>query len=150
MSGQEELAGALRDELRRLAYAEAPAILSQARERALARARETLEQALYEELLAAVERVAPNPSSAASELAEPVRGGTARAETAEVAWYSTHHHTPEGLNEPYGYSYLFAYPIDLPAGTKTVTLPNDDKIRILAISVEEGNPAVRSAQPPIW
>jgi alpha-mannosidase len=70
--------------------------------------------------------------------------------TAEVAWYSTHHHTPEGLNEPYGYSYLFAYPIDLPAGTKTITIPNDDKIRILAISVEEGNPAVRSAQPPVW
>jgi alpha-mannosidase len=60
---------------------------------------------------------------------------------AELAWYCSHHHTAEGLNEPYAYSYLFAYAIDLPAGAKTLTLPNDDKIRVLAVSVEDGNPA---------
>ena len=47
----------------------------------------------------------------------------------------------------YRYSYLFAYPIDLPAGAKTITLPDNDKIRILAISVAEENPAVKPAQP---
>ena len=32
---------------------------------------------------------------------------------ADVAWYASHHHTAAGLNEPYEYSYLFAYPIEL-------------------------------------
>ena len=66
---------------------------------------------------------------------------------ATLAWYVSHHHTPEGLNEPYAYSYLFAYPIDLPAGAKTITLPSNEKIRILAISVAHEEPAVRPAQP---
>jgi alpha-mannosidase len=69
---------------------------------------------------------------------------------AELAWYSTHHHTPEGLNEPYGYSYLFAYPVAVSPGAKTLTLPNDDKVRILAVSVEEGNPEVHPLQQLAW
>jgi alpha-mannosidase len=66
---------------------------------------------------------------------------------ADVAWYASHHHTPEGLNQPYEYSYLFAYAIDLPAGARTLTLPDNDKIRVMAISVAETNPAVKPAQP---
>lgn len=66
---------------------------------------------------------------------------------AEVAWYASHHHTAEGLNEPYSYSYLFAYPLDVPANARTLTLPNNDRIRILAISVAEENPAARPVQP---
>ena len=30
-------------------------------------------------------------------------------EPASLAWYASHHHTADGLNEPYQYSYLFAY-----------------------------------------
>jgi len=66
---------------------------------------------------------------------------------ADVAWYCSHHHNAAGENVPYGYSYLFAYPIDLLAGAKTITLPDNDKIRILAVSVADENPAVKSAQP---
>jgi alpha-mannosidase len=66
---------------------------------------------------------------------------------ADVAWYASHHHTPEGLNQPYQYSYLFAYAIDLPADARTLTLPDNDKIRVMAISVAETNPAVKPAQP---
>ncbi len=66
---------------------------------------------------------------------------------ADVAWYASHHHTPAGLNEPYQYSYLFAYAIDLPANARTLTLPANDKIRILAVSVAEENPPVKPAQP---
>jgi alpha-mannosidase len=66
---------------------------------------------------------------------------------ADLAWYCSHHHNAAGENVAYGYSYLFAYPIDLPAGTKTITLPNDDRIRILAMSVAEENPQVKAAQP---
>jgi alpha-mannosidase len=48
---------------------------------------------------------------------------------------------------PYAYSYLFAYPLELPAGAKTITLPDNDKIRVLAVSVADENPEVKPAQP---
>ncbi|MGP8243750.1 MAG: alpha-mannosidase [Bryobacteraceae bacterium] len=66
---------------------------------------------------------------------------------ADLAWYCSHHHTPEGLNQPYEYSYLFAYPIDLPAGARTLKLPNNDHIKVLAVSVAEEGPEVKPAQP---
>jgi alpha-mannosidase len=66
---------------------------------------------------------------------------------ADLAWYCSHHHNAAGDNVPYRYSYLFAYPIDLPAGARTITLPNNDRIRILAMSVADENPAVRPTQP---
>jgi alpha-mannosidase len=66
---------------------------------------------------------------------------------AELAWYCSHHHNAAGENVAYAYSYLFAYPIDLPAGAKTVTLPDNDKIRVLAISVADENPEVKPVQP---
>jgi alpha-mannosidase len=66
---------------------------------------------------------------------------------ADLAWYCSHHHNAAGDNVPYSYSYLFAYPIDLPAGAKTITLPDNDRIRILAMSVATENPAVKPAQP---
>ncbi len=66
---------------------------------------------------------------------------------ADLAWYCSHHHNAAGENVPYRYSYLFAYPVDLPPGARTVTLPENDKIRILAISLADENPAVKPAQP---
>jgi alpha-mannosidase len=66
---------------------------------------------------------------------------------ADLAWYCSHHHNAAGANVAYRYSYLFAYAIDMPAGAKTIRLPENDKIRILAISVAEENPAVKPTQP---
>jgi alpha-mannosidase len=66
---------------------------------------------------------------------------------ADVGWFASHHHTPDGLNEPYQYSYLFAYAIDLPANAHTLTLPDNANIRVLAVSVAEENPEVKPAQP---
>lgn len=66
---------------------------------------------------------------------------------ADVAWYASHHHTADGLNEPYQYSYLFAYRVNLPANAKTLTLPINDKVRVLAVSVANENPTVTPAQP---
>ena len=66
---------------------------------------------------------------------------------ADVAWYASHHHTAAGLNQPYAYSYVFAYAIDIPAGATTMTMPNNDKIRVLAISVAKENPVLMPAQP---
>ena len=66
---------------------------------------------------------------------------------AGLAWYSDHHHDPSGKNVAYSYSYLFGYGIDLPPGAKTLTLPNNAGIRILAVSVAQENPLVTPAQP---
>jgi alpha-mannosidase len=65
---------------------------------------------------------------------------------ADLGWYCSHHHTADGLNEPYQYSYLFAYAIDIPANARTLTLPNNDKVKILAVSVADEGPLVKPAQ----
>jgi alpha-mannosidase len=51
----------------------------------------------------------------------------------EIAWIGTHRHAPEG-NEPYIASYVFLYVIDLPKGAREVRLPNDTRLRILAMT----------------
>jgi alpha-mannosidase len=66
---------------------------------------------------------------------------------ADLAWYCSHHHDAAGKNVAYRYSYLFAYAIDLPGGAKTIKLPENDKIRILGISVAEENAEVKAVQP---
>jgi alpha-mannosidase len=66
---------------------------------------------------------------------------------ADLAWYCSHHHNAAGENVAYRYSYLFAYAIDVPPDAKTLTLPKNDKIRILAISVADENAEVKPAQP---
>lgn len=66
---------------------------------------------------------------------------------ADLAWYCSHHHDATGKNVAYSYSYLFAYPIDLPRGVRSITLPKNKKIRILAMSVANENPEVTPAQP---
>jgi alpha-mannosidase len=66
---------------------------------------------------------------------------------AALAWYASHHHTPDGLNQPYDYSYLFAYSMELPPHATVLVLPKNDNIRILAVTVARENPQVRPAQP---
>lgn len=66
---------------------------------------------------------------------------------ADLAWYCSHHHDAAGENVPYRYSYLFAYPIELPAGAKSIRLPDNDKIRILAMSVVDEQPEAKPVQP---
>ena len=66
---------------------------------------------------------------------------------ADLAWFSDHHHDSRGENVPYSYSYLFAYTISLPPGARSLKLPNNDRIRLFAISAVEENPLVVPAQP---
>lgn len=66
---------------------------------------------------------------------------------ADLAWFDSNHRNAAGEDVPYGYSYLFAYAIDLPAGTRTVKLPDNNKIRVLAMSVAQENAEVWPAQP---
>ncbi len=66
---------------------------------------------------------------------------------ADLAWYCSHHHTAEGLNQPYAYSYLFAYAIDLAPGARTLTLPDNANIKVLAVSVARESDRVEPVQP---
>ena len=51
-----------------------------------------------------------------------------------IAWFASHRHKPEE-NDTYQYSYLFKYEITLPKGTSSITLPENSKIKIFAITV---------------
>lgn len=63
-----------------------------------------------------------------------------------IAWFCTHRHHPQHGNEAYQFSYLFKYGIDLPRGAKTITLPDNEKIKVLAMTVTEGgHVALRAA-----
>jgi len=64
-----------------------------------------------------------------------------------VAWFASHRHGPGGANEPYSYSYLFAYELDLPAGATALTLPENKRIRILAATVAKEFPRATPAHP---
>jgi alpha-mannosidase len=64
-----------------------------------------------------------------------------------VAWFASHHHNQSGMNEAYAYSYLFAYAIEVPPGAKTLTLPVNEHVRILAISTSNERTRLQPAQP---
>ena len=66
---------------------------------------------------------------------------------APVAWFASHRHGTDGMAEPYAYSYLFAYAIDIPAGAKSITLPVNDRIRVMAITVSTEGPQILPAHP---
>ena len=63
-----------------------------------------------------------------------------------VAWFATHHNTPQG-DAYYQFSYLFQLSYDLPAGVKNLTLPDDPKIRVFAVSVSHEPGATPPASP---
>jgi alpha-mannosidase len=79
---------------------------------------------------------------------DPTSIAPAYAKSASVAWVGTHRHGPHGENEAYVATYLFRLRIGLPKGTKVLTLPDDERVRILSIAVArcENDEAV-AAQP---
>jgi len=66
------------------------------------------------------------------------RGGKpAYSKPDSVAWLGTHRHTREGANEAYAFSYLFKYRIDLPTVARQLTLPKNEKVKILAATLAD-------------
>src|SRR5215213_6309973 len=66
---------------------------------------------------------------------------------APLGWFASHRHTPAGTNEAYAYSYLFVYTFDVPTNAGTLTLPNNDRVRIMAISASHERSMVKPAHP---
>ncbi|HKE60427.1 MAG TPA: glycoside hydrolase family 38 C-terminal domain-containing protein [Pyrinomonadaceae bacterium] len=65
---------------------------------------------------------------------------------APVAWFASHRHNAKGVNEPYAYTYLFAYVIEVPRNATGLTLPNNESVRILAITGSSEQNGLRPAQ----
>ncbi len=55
----------------------------------------------------------------------------------DVAYFTTHRHLKNGEDDPYSYAYLYKCKLNLPAGAKEITLPQNEKIKILAVSLAE-------------
>ena len=69
--------------------------------------------------------------------------------TDNIAWFASHCHNSYPMkNLAYQYCYLFKYEIPVPAGAKTITLPDDKDIYIFAMTAAT-SPAegVKSLQP---
>lgn len=67
--------------------------------------------------------------------------------TTPVAWFASHRHASDGANEAYNYSYLYGCSFAVPAHSKSITLPINHNIRILAITVAEEGSEVQPVQP---
>jgi alpha-mannosidase len=53
-----------------------------------------------------------------------------------IAWFASHYHFGyPSHNVPYSYSYIFKYEINLPQNTEEITLPDNDRIKIFAITI---------------
>lgn len=64
-----------------------------------------------------------------------------------IAWFARHRHHPEQGNEAYRFAYLFDRVLERPAGARTLSLPDDPRIKLLAVSVSREGPGLRVAAP---
>jgi alpha-mannosidase len=66
-----------------------------------------------------------------------------------VAWYCSHHHTAQG-DAFYEYCYLYKYAIDLPAGARSVRLPDEPGVKVFAATAAKVGPARSIAAAPLF
>jgi alpha-mannosidase len=82
-----------------------------------------------------------------NEYAEMIGLRPAFIKRADIGWFASHRHDSAAANEAYRYSYLFVYPVDIPAGAKTLTLSHNPNVRILAATVAHEPTQAWPAQP---
>lgn len=62
-----------------------------------------------------------------------------------IAWFGKHRHSVNG-NDPYWFTYIFKYALDIPEGSKTLVLPKNEKIKVFAITAANNkNDPVKNA-----
>ncbi|WP_319589322.1 glycoside hydrolase family 38 C-terminal domain-containing protein [uncultured Draconibacterium sp.] len=55
-----------------------------------------------------------------------------------IAWFVSHTHKAySSENQAYQYCYIYKYEVDVPIGAKSITLPDNDKIKVFAITVAQ-------------
>ena len=67
----------------------------------------------------------------------------------QVAYTGTHRHSSTG-DEPYEFTYMYHYALDIPKGVKEVTLPDNPDLAIFAMTVANGEPAALTASAPLF
>jgi len=66
-----------------------------------------------------------------------------------VAWFCSHRHSPSG-NDTYQYSYIFKYALELPEKATNLTLPNNSKVKIFAVTVSNNKNNVICPARPLY
>ena len=69
---------------------------------------------------------------------------------AEVAWYASHDHLAGKGNGYYEYTYLFKQAFDVPRGATTMTLPNDPRVTVFAVSVAKATHDDAAPAAPLY
>ena len=65
-----------------------------------------------------------------------------------LAWFCSHRHSAEGSNEIYRYCYVYRYRIGLLGPVKRLTLAQDERIKILALTLgRDANDGAEAATP---
>ncbi len=67
-----------------------------------------------------------------------------------LAWFCSHRHQQDGSDQIYNYSYLFKYRLEVPAGAKMLTLPDNPRIRIVAVSAAQNENDATVAMGPLY
>ncbi len=70
---------------------------------------------------------------------------------ADIAWFASHvHQEYPSENLAYQYCYLYKYAIRVPKGSRSIKLPDNDRIKILAITVAKDDEGVASPLQPLY
>ncbi len=67
----------------------------------------------------------------------PTEAGPAFYKSGRIAWVTSHRHDAHGKNKAWDLCYLYSHRIALPDGLQTITLPDEERIRIPAMVVVE-------------
>ena len=62
-----------------------------------------------------------------------------------LAWVGTHRHGALGENEPYVFTHVYRYRLPLPSGARSVTLPDDAGVLVLATTAVAGERPLAAA-----
>jgi alpha-mannosidase len=65
---------------------------------------------------------------------DPAKYTPAFVRPAEVGWYGAHRHVA-GQDEPYVFTYLFRHVLPIPPGATSLTLPNDPRVKVMAVTL---------------
>ncbi len=55
---------------------------------------------------------------------------------ATIAWFGKHRHSRSVGNDPYQFTYMYKYELSIPAGARSIELPNDTRVKIFAATVK--------------
>ena len=66
-----------------------------------------------------------------------------------IAWFASHcHQSYPSKNRSYQYCYMYKYALDIPKGADSIILPDNPRIKIMAVTVTKGEPEnVKPLQP---